>query len=104
MLKREKIYKPFYTKKGKLSSKPRVFFKCYVCGEEKTRKEVTIDHIDPVGPTPGSKLAPPELTWDTFIARMFCDTSNLGTICDVCHKKKTNAETSERLRRLKDAG
>lgn len=107
VLKRERIEVPFITKKGKVSNKPRVFFKCYVCKQDFPRKLVAIDHLEPVGPTPGSKLAPPGLTWNEFIDRLFCPTSNLGTICEVCHRKKTNAETAERFRRLaelKDAG
>lgn len=104
VLKRERIERPYIKKDGSTASKPRVFYTCYVCKHTFPRKVITIDHIDPVGPTPGSKLAPEGLTWDTFIQRLFCSASNLGTICETCHREKTNAETKERFRRLKDAG
>ncbi len=102
VLKRERIEKPFTKKDGTVSSKPRIFFSCYVCKSECPRKEINIDHIDPVGPTPGSKLAPDSLTWDTFIDRLFCAAGNLGTICEKCHRAKTNAETAERFRKYRE--
>jgi hypothetical protein len=63
---------------------------------------VVLDHKDPVGHTPGSKLAPPDLTWDAFIKRLFCPADNLATICEPCHRLKTNAETKARFARLKE--
>ncbi len=83
-------------KNGKAFSKPRVFYKCALCGQEHPLKNIQVDHIEPVGPTPGSKLALPSLTWDMFIQRLFCGTENLRTVCKPCHKTKTDKETGER--------
>lgn len=102
VLKRERIERPYIKKDGSVSSKPRVFFLCYVCKSERPRKEIDIDHRDPVGPTPGSTLAPPGLSWDTFLGRLFCAAENMATICKTCHRAKTNAETAERFRRLRE--
>jgi hypothetical protein len=100
VLKRERIEKPYVKKDGTLSSKPRVFYTCYVCSTEHPRKNIDIDHKDPVGDTPGSALASPSFTWDQFIDRLFCPASNLATICKECHAAKTKRETQERFRRL----
>ncbi len=100
VLRRERIERFRVTKKGTMALKPNVFFKCYVCEGEFPRKEVSIDHVSPVGPTPGSKLAPPELTWDTFIDRMFCSAENLAIICHTCHHEKTQREGAERRKAM----
>ncbi len=102
VLKRERIEKPYVKKDGTISSKPRIFFECYVCKCEWPRKHITIDHIDPIGPTPGSKLAPPELDWNTFIDRMFCPIENLGTVCDGCHGDKSQRENLARRAAMKE--
>ena len=103
VFKRDRIERPYIKKDGSVSSKPRVFFRCALCANEYKRLEVQVDHKEPVGPTPGSKLAPPGLTWDAFIDRMFCPLENLQLVCKTCHSKKTAAETAERFRKLADA-
>lgn len=61
--------------------------RCAHC--KKAVKKLQVDHIIPVGPTPGSKNATPDITWDGFINRLFCDVSNLQALCKPCHKVKT---------------
>lgn len=63
---------------------------CSVCKGEFLRKDLQVDHIQPVGPTPGTKNAGPDTTWDVFINRMFCDESGLRVVCVGCHNKKTH--------------
>jgi hypothetical protein len=104
VLKRERIERPFIKKDGSISSKPRVFFKCYVCAGEFPRGSIAIDHIEPVGPTPGSKYDRIGLTWDSFIKRLFCDVSNLSTICETCHADKTKRERAKLSQEYHSAG
>lgn len=64
-------------------------FKCEVCGTDGIKStKFQVDHISPVGPTPGSRDAPHWWTWDIFIKRMF-DSSNMQGICSTCHDIKT---------------
>jgi hypothetical protein len=100
VLRRDRIERPYVKVDGSVSRVPRVFFRCYVCNTEHSRKNIDIDHRIPVGDTPGSALAAPGLTWDMFIDRLFCPASNLACICKPCHKEKSNRETAERFRRL----
>lgn len=92
VLKRDRIERPFIKKDGSEGKKPRVFFQCYKCDQLFKRTEIKIDHIEPVGPTPRSKYAPPGYTWDAFIDRLFCAPENLACICETCHAEKTKAE------------
>ena len=83
-----------YTKGGR----NRVDYACAICGLHFSQKDTQVDHIDPVGSTPGSRMAEPWLTWDMFIDRMFCDLDNLRIVCKPCHvrltKESRNAKTS----------
>lgn len=97
VLKRDRIERPYVKKDGSVSSRPRVFYKCVLCEQEFKQPEIQIDHDPPVGPTPGSKLAPPDLTWDEFISRMFCRPENLKIVCKPCHSRKSK-EDNARLR------
>jgi 5-methylcytosine-specific restriction endonuclease McrA len=63
--------------------------KCAHCKKRFYYKELQVDHIIPVGSTPGSKYAAPEITWDDYIKRMFCDISGLQILCKKCHHLKT---------------
>lgn len=92
--------RPWFLKDGSQAAKPRVEYLCSACGEWHMGKNIQVDHIDPVvNPEIGFE------TWDTFISRLFCDTSNLTVLCKVCHEKKTNKEkqlAKERRHRLKE--
>ncbi len=62
-------------------------YRCELCNGLTSRPE--IDHVKPVGPTPGSKRAKPEHTWDGFMDRLF--NGELQAICSRCHTAKTKA-------------
>jgi hypothetical protein len=50
-------------------------------------RNVFVDHIAPI--------VPPDLgftTWGDYINNMFCDSSNLQTLCSACHTTKTMEE------------
>ena len=73
-------------------------YKCKVCDSIVGRKEIRIDHIEPVvDPKIGFK------TWDLYIERMFCSKDNFQALCLKCHKVKTSLERKERFeKRAKD--
>ena len=63
---------------------------CALCEGEFPSKEVEVDHIEPVISSKGFT------SWDDYIARLFCDKSNLQVVCKSCHKIKSYNEGQER--------
>lgn len=61
--------------------------RCAICGVKHDKPQ--IDHITPVGPTPGSRLGQ-SASWDILIARLF--DGELQALCEVCHRVKTLQE------------
>ena len=62
-------------------------YRCAMCQQEFTNKDVQVDHIKPVvDPKKGFK------NWDVFINNLFCDADNLQVLCIPCHKIKTKKE------------
>ncbi len=61
--------------------------RCTECKTVFPKKQVHIDHIDPVGKQPRD--------WDeypNFYRRLFCPPLNLQGLCLICHAKKTAAQ------------
>ncbi len=66
----------------------RVTKGCYRCEEcQSFTSKPEIDHVVAIGPTPGSRNAKAETTWDGFIQRLFL--GELRVMCEGCHVKKT---------------
>lgn len=63
---------------------------CALCEGEFPAKEVEVDHIEPVISSKGFT------SWDDYIARLFCDKSNMQVVCKGCHRIKSYNETQER--------
>lgn len=79
-------------KLAKVGQDGRAFlYKCSHCGGIFKRKEIQIDHIDPV-----VDLDKGFTTWDEYIARMFCDISGFQILCTGCHDMKTQLEREYR--------
>ena len=69
----------------------RVKFKCASCKKYYCRKEICLDHINPVvDPKKGFT------TWDDYINRMYVPKSGYQTLCIGCHRYKTALEKNER--------
>ena len=86
-LNASKTEKKINKKTGRLAQ----HFRCELCGNEFTQKDMEVDHIKPVvDPVKGFQ------TWDIFIDRLFCEANNLQAICKPCHLKKTNKEKQEK--------
>lgn len=90
---------PKYNKDGTRAKKNAVQYQCEVCGKWVGSTHVEVDHINSVIDNEVGFI-----DWNTFIARLFCDKSNLQRICDDCHDIKTQKEreiAKERRRREK---
>lgn len=61
-------------------------WQCEDCGA--FTREPEVDHVVPVGPTPGSRNADAAATWDGWLSRLFCDPSGLDVLCPPCHVRK----------------
>lgn len=57
---------------------------CALCHATVGNKDIAIDHINPVvDPVRGF------VSWDEYIARMFCEQDGFRAICRSCHDKVT---------------
>src|ERR1035437_6889283 len=86
---------PRYKKDGTRHKKNWVKRQCQGCNEWVSSGHIVVDHIDPVISVTHGKQ-----DWNTFIDRLWCNTSgktNLQRICDPCHDLKTQGERIARL-------
>ena len=86
---------PRYKKDGTRHKKNWVKRQCQVCNEWVSSSHIAVDHIDPV-----ISVADGKQDWNTFVDRLWCNTSgkaNLQRICDPCHDLKTQKERIDRL-------
>lgn len=81
-------------KAGRVS---RGFYKCSSCGGIFQKRDIRLDHIEPVVPLSGFT------TWDSYINRMYPnkdgipDPSGFQILCrDICDKAKTDLENQIR--------
>lgn len=84
---------PRYTKSGERHKKNWVQRECQVCGAWVSTSKMAVDHINPV-----VSVDEGFQDWNAFVARLWCDASNLQRICDTCHDKKTQEERIARLK------
>ena len=74
-------------KTGKLAQ----HFECAKCKQGFVSKDIQVDHKKPVvDPKKGF------VDWETYIDRLFCESSNLQVLCKPCHKVKTAKEKLQR--------
>lgn len=102
--------RPRYKKDGTLAKVPHVEYDCQGCGRWFKKKDIAVDHIDPViHPERGF------VDWNEFIDRLWCDKSNLQRLCKYflkdkdkhggepsCHYKKTQEERKQLRKREKE--
>jgi len=66
-------------------------YTCAKCDKIFTRKQVHIDHLNPViSPITGFT------SWDSYIQRLFVSHNHLQVLCKDCHQLKTQAENKLR--------
>ena len=68
----------------------RGLYKCEMCGEIFKKKEIQLDHIEPVVPVTGFT------TFDDYVERLLCDASGYQVICEREHAVKTLHENLAR--------
>lgn len=64
----------------------RVQYECKACGNKGSRKNVYVDHREPVIAVTGFQ------GFETYIKRLFCGTVGLDILCKSCHDRKTKHE------------
>lgn len=74
----------------------RGLYRCGLCGLGTHKPE--IDHIEPVGPAPGSRLGQ-GVSWDGWMRRLFCPVEGLMVLCEKCHEDKTTAQRQDTARK-----
>lgn len=71
----------------------RYWYECAMCLKLfPRRKDMDVDHIEPVGPMPGSRNAPPHLTWHEPMEKLFAPAEGYQVLCKKCHKDKSRNE------------
>lgn len=85
---------PKYNKDGSRAKKDAVCYLCNICKNYVGSTKVSVDHINPV-----ISIEDGFIDWNEFVFRLWCDKTNLQTICDTCHQIKTNKERFERTYR-----
>lgn len=67
--------------------------KCPLCKEFCPEYLMAVDHINPVIPVDS---ALENMTWDELVDNLWCEYSNLQSICESCHTRKSKSEQKER--------
>lgn len=94
---------PELKKDGTPGKRPRVRYRCALCNELFSQKNVQVDHIDPVVPFWETESQMNFADWIYTVGRgIFCKKENLQVLCSTpmkkngglasCHKKKTDEE------------
>jgi 5-methylcytosine-specific restriction endonuclease McrA len=66
-------------------------YKCQLCSVVVGRKDLAMDHVEPVvDPATGF------VDWNTYIERLFVAEDGWQAICHECHAQKTLAENGQR--------
>ena len=79
------------TEAMRLARIERGLYKCAHCKGEFKRKQVHVDHINPV-----IDIKKGFTNWDDFINRLFCKVEQFQVLCEQCHSAKTSTERSLR--------
>lgn len=72
--------------KSKTNKRLRWEYKCAKCKKWWAQKDVSVDHIKPVG----SLRSAADLA--DFVLNLFCEVDNLQCLCTTCHDQKTKED------------
>lgn len=90
-LRRVSKYWPEKTKAYHRVKVDRGQYRCESCEQIFKQHELQIDHINPV-----VDVLKGFEDWNTYIARLFCDSDNLQALCKPCHSIKSGLENELR--------
>jgi len=76
-------------------------YKCASCGERFLKKDVRVDHIEPVVPIEGFDRASESVwlgyNWSVYLKRLLCEVDGFQILCNPCHETgKTQKENEAR--------
>lgn len=71
----------------------KVWCRCNACKGPEAKSYMVVDHILPLIPTSTSFA---DMLLDEVMNRLWCEVTNLQTICPGCHEAKTKLEKEER--------
>lgn len=99
---------PALKKDGTSGKRNQVRYRCAICGDLFSQKNVQVDHVVPVVPLWKNEA---DMSYDELVRGVFCSVSNLQVICSTplkannnlpsCHRQKTNEENFIRSYLLK---
>jgi hypothetical protein len=70
----------------------RGVYRCAICGQEVRKKDMQMDHIEPV-----LDVKTGFIDYNTYIARLFVSIDGWQVVCKKpCHSEKTKAENAKR--------
>ena len=102
---------PALKKNGEPGKRNQIRFKCAECGGLFSRKNVQVDHIEPVVPLHKTEA---DMTYDEIVRGICCNKENLQVVCSTplkrsggipsCHKKKTDEENFIRKKLVERIG
>jgi len=84
----------------KVAHVDRNAYKCAKCEGIFPKKEIRLDHIDPVVPVEGFELRK-DFDLHEFAERLLVEESGFQVLCDSCHSEKTKGENAERKKNKK---
>jgi hypothetical protein len=100
---------PALKKDGTPGKRPRVRYKCAICGELFQEKFVQVDHVDPVVPLDKTEA---DMSYDEMARNIFAKSANLQVVCSTpmtknggkpsCHKIKSDEENFIRRHIVKE--
>lgn len=75
----------------------RGLYRCNMCAGEFQRKDVELDHVEPVVPIKEAWIDENgNADWNLYITRLFPDKEGYQIICKTCHFSKTSIEDTLR--------
>lgn len=88
VLAEARVELPVERKDGSTAKRPAVWYRCAACSGLFKQGDVEVDHTLGLPPSPGSRNARVDQSWDEFIKELFY--SEMQVLCKTCHRRKTH--------------
>ena len=76
------------------TGRPKYKYRCSKCNELFMKKDICLDHIDPVIPL--EWICDDDFDWNIYLDRMYCQAIGFQVLCSSCHDIKTKEENEIR--------